>query len=312
MSQELVFFRYDILSRMRRRCLIPPRDSEFLGAGAGVSGAAPSQLLQPATQARADAMWGHLIMTLLQQSHLCPLPLLQQPIYWQYDHALQLYPLPHAVVVADSSPQAQHLHLGCHVFNPVITALPLHGPAEPPCVKPRRDPFADLMCHLPSTPFPFTTVQGSFADGCFAGYKPCSHEVEMNQMPRSGYTSTEYQYQDSPEEEQEEGGQGERGAVEVEEEAGEPSKRVRLEKMGTGREQEAEESADVGLVQDQEGSMQTAARRSLEQAGRGGGVFSGLQQQGERAQAAGRSMAASDDEGEPHGGQGARCVEAVE
>lgn len=37
----------------------------------------------------------------------------------QYDHALHLYPLPHAVVVADSSPQAQHTHQGCTVINPV-------------------------------------------------------------------------------------------------------------------------------------------------------------------------------------------------
>ena len=68
-------------------------------------------------------MWGHLALTLLQQSHLCPLPLLQQPIYWQYDHALHLYPLPHCVVLADTSPQAQHVHQGCNVFNPVSAHL---------------------------------------------------------------------------------------------------------------------------------------------------------------------------------------------
>ncbi|KAF5832409.1 DNA polymerase alpha/epsilon subunit B-domain-containing protein [Dunaliella salina] len=96
-SQQLVFFRYDILKRMRRRCIIPPIGGE---------------------SADADAMWGHLTLTLLQQSHLCPLPLLQQPIYWQYDHAMHIYPLPHAVVVADTSPQAQHNHQGCSTFNP--------------------------------------------------------------------------------------------------------------------------------------------------------------------------------------------------
>jgi hypothetical protein len=37
----------------------------------------------------------------------------------QYDHALHLYPLPNSVVVADTSPQAQHNHQGCSVFNPV-------------------------------------------------------------------------------------------------------------------------------------------------------------------------------------------------
>lgn len=64
-------------------------------------------------------MWGHLALTLLQQSHLCPLPLLQQPIYWEHDHAMHLYPLPHAVIVGDSSPQALREHQGCSVFNPV-------------------------------------------------------------------------------------------------------------------------------------------------------------------------------------------------
>jgi hypothetical protein len=68
-------------------------------------------------------MWGQLALTLLQQSHLCPLPLVQQPIFWQYDHALHLYPLPHAVIIGDSSPQAQYEHGGCTVINPVSGSM---------------------------------------------------------------------------------------------------------------------------------------------------------------------------------------------
>jgi DNA polymerase epsilon subunit 2 len=82
---------------MRRQCLLPPRED------AGSS---------------AAAMFGHLALTVLQQSHLCPLPLVQQPVYWQLDHALQLYPLPHLLVLADASPQAMHRHAGCLVVNP--------------------------------------------------------------------------------------------------------------------------------------------------------------------------------------------------
>ena len=119
---QVVLFRYDILKRMRRRCLIPPKDAgNWLAAGAPLQTQA-TQLTATApgsTQANAKAMWGHLALTLLQQSHLCPLPLQLQPIYWQYDHALHLYPLPHAVVVADSSPQCEYFHEGCKVFNPV-------------------------------------------------------------------------------------------------------------------------------------------------------------------------------------------------
>lgn len=152
-----------MLSRLRRRCLIPPKDlsapsglaTDFAatqtpakppggagtgaagaeaaagragagagpGAGAGVGSAGTQQALgltqASSSQATQRAMWQHLSLTLLQQSHLCPLPLLQQPVLWQYDHALQLYPLPHAVIVADGSPQESYTHGGCVVFNPV-------------------------------------------------------------------------------------------------------------------------------------------------------------------------------------------------
>jgi hypothetical protein len=67
-------------------------------------------------------MFTHLALTLLQQSHLCPLPLVVQPVHWMFDHVMQLYPLPHAVVLADTSPQASYKHEGCHVINPVSYA----------------------------------------------------------------------------------------------------------------------------------------------------------------------------------------------
>ena len=31
---------------------------------------------------------------MLDQAHLCPLPPLQRPVYWNYDYALRLYPVP--------------------------------------------------------------------------------------------------------------------------------------------------------------------------------------------------------------------------
>lgn len=86
------------MKRMRRKALLPPK----CDAAAGTS-----------------EMFGHLALTVLQQSHLCPLPLVLQPVYWQYDHALHLYPLPSVVVIADSLRQAEHSHRGCRVLNPV-------------------------------------------------------------------------------------------------------------------------------------------------------------------------------------------------
>jgi len=38
-----------------------------------------------------------LVATITHQSHLCPLPLTVQPIIWNYDHCLRLYPTPHTV-----------------------------------------------------------------------------------------------------------------------------------------------------------------------------------------------------------------------
>ena len=69
-----------------------------------------------------DALFEHLSVTLLQQSHLCPLPLEKQPIYWQHDHALRLYPVPDVVILADSStPAASFTFEGCTCLNPVST-----------------------------------------------------------------------------------------------------------------------------------------------------------------------------------------------
>lgn len=64
--------------------------------------------------------FAHLALTLLQQSHLCPIPLTAQPVHWAFDQALQIYPLPHALVLADGSAgQEEFRHEGCAVFNPV-------------------------------------------------------------------------------------------------------------------------------------------------------------------------------------------------
>jgi DNA polymerase epsilon subunit 2 len=67
-------------------------------------------------------MFKQLAMTLLQESHLCPVPLESQAVYWQHDHALALYPLPHLLVLADSVPPNSTTFEGCHCLNPVRIA----------------------------------------------------------------------------------------------------------------------------------------------------------------------------------------------
>jgi DNA polymerase epsilon subunit 2 len=60
----------------------------------------------------------HTIKTLLDQGHLSPLPLPSQPIYWKFDHSLCLFPLPDAIVLADSNVDSycQSYH-GCKQIN---------------------------------------------------------------------------------------------------------------------------------------------------------------------------------------------------
>jgi DNA polymerase epsilon subunit 2 len=57
-------------------------------------------------------------MTLLEQGHLCPLPLTVQPVYWDFDYALRLYPLPTVVILADDCDEYNWVYENCAVFNP--------------------------------------------------------------------------------------------------------------------------------------------------------------------------------------------------
>ncbi|XWS60801.1 hypothetical protein CRYUN_Cryun07bG0068500 [Craigia yunnanensis] len=93
-TQEIVFFRQDLLYRMRRSCLIPPSTEE------------------------TDDPFEHLVATITHQSHLCPLPLFVQPIIWNYDHCLHLYPTPNTIILGDRSEQKAFKYTGITCFNP--------------------------------------------------------------------------------------------------------------------------------------------------------------------------------------------------
>ncbi|KIX03904.1 uncharacterized protein Z518_07457 [Rhinocladiella mackenziei CBS 650.93] len=60
-----------------------------------------------------------LIKTLLDQSHLAPFAHSIRPVFWDHAAALSLYPLPSALVLADSEmPLFAITYEGCHVMNP--------------------------------------------------------------------------------------------------------------------------------------------------------------------------------------------------
>ncbi|TKY44872.1 DNA polymerase epsilon subunit 2 [Spatholobus suberectus] len=117
-TQEIVFFRQDLLYRMRRYCLMPPSTEE------------------------TDDHFQHLVATITHQSHLCPLPLTVQPIIWNYDHCLHLYPTPHTIVLGDRSQQKAFKYTGTTCFNTGSFAI----------------------------------------DSTFVAYRPCSQEVELSAL----------------------------------------------------------------------------------------------------------------------------------
>ncbi|CAH9061095.1 unnamed protein product [Cuscuta epithymum] len=117
-TQEIVFFRQDMLYRMRRSCIMPPSTDE------------------------TSDPFEHLVATITHQSHLCPLPLTVQPIIWNYDHSLHLYPSPHTIVLGDNCEQKAFKYTGITCFNPGS----------------------------------FST------DGTFVAYRPCNREVELSAL----------------------------------------------------------------------------------------------------------------------------------
>jgi DNA polymerase epsilon subunit 2 len=66
-----------------------------------------------------------LVKTVLDQGYLSPFRLVNRPVLWDYAGALQLYPLPTALVLADTEAPAFCItYEGCHVMNPGSVVAP--------------------------------------------------------------------------------------------------------------------------------------------------------------------------------------------
>jgi DNA polymerase epsilon subunit 2 len=100
-TKELVFFRDDLVSKMRRHTLLQPREEEEEG--------------DTSVQRQLSR---HAVKTVLDQGHLSPLPLSASPICWQHDHALRLYPFPDALIVGDRVEQYYENYEECDAINP--------------------------------------------------------------------------------------------------------------------------------------------------------------------------------------------------
>ncbi|KAI9724939.1 MAG: hypothetical protein M1812_000215 [Candelaria pacifica] len=156
-TQEVVFFRDDISSRLRRTAIRfrPPQnaddgisediDTEMSTAPTNPPGEVDEEtLIQgrmevdsevqaaashiPASKSKAASDAGpsnelltarKLVKAILDQGYLSPFPLSVRPVLWDHASALQLYPLPTALVLADAeAPPFTVTYEGCHVMNP--------------------------------------------------------------------------------------------------------------------------------------------------------------------------------------------------
>ncbi|SPR00932.1 unnamed protein product (mitochondrion) [Plasmodiophora brassicae] len=93
-TQEIVVFRDDICRRLIETCALPPN-------------------LEAET-----SLHRHVVKTLLDQAHLCPVHPTRQPVHWDLDHGLRLYPMPTMLVLADDAPAYESTYTACYVFNP--------------------------------------------------------------------------------------------------------------------------------------------------------------------------------------------------
>ena len=148
-TQEIVVFRDDVSGRLRRSALgFQPLNSSEAADGEDQE---PASDMPPAERQNGDSMEvdqalvaaeSHiptskgtkssssitsedvlsarkLVKTILDQGYLSPFPLSIRPVLWDYAGALQLYPLPTALVLMDpEAPPFAVTYEGCHAMNP--------------------------------------------------------------------------------------------------------------------------------------------------------------------------------------------------
>ena len=112
-TQEIVVYRDDILNRMRRQCVIPP-----IVRTTTKNDDDDDEEEEEDDEDVTSAVTEHLVKTVLDQGHLCPLPMNQVPVRWSHDASLRLYPLPDLLMMADHYDQYHSSYQGCAAINP--------------------------------------------------------------------------------------------------------------------------------------------------------------------------------------------------
>ena len=101
-TRHLIFYQHNSLALMQRHALLTPSTA-----------AATTRSTKSVSSEHR-----HYLHSLLSQSHLSPFTLDTQPVYWQYDAALSLYPLPHVLFLLDSCAPFEVDTDGCLCVNP--------------------------------------------------------------------------------------------------------------------------------------------------------------------------------------------------
>ncbi|TMW63259.1 hypothetical protein Poli38472_002200 [Pythium oligandrum] len=111
-TQDLVIFREDLHQKMHRHAILPVLPDEVTEANGDAMDVDSGN-----THAHVDIS-KHLVKTIIDQSHLCPMPLMAAPINWAFDSAMQLFPLPDVLILGDSTEQYQLGYSSVAVFHP--------------------------------------------------------------------------------------------------------------------------------------------------------------------------------------------------
>jgi DNA polymerase epsilon subunit 2 len=125
---ELVVYRDDISGRLRRSSVHfrenmnnNPSDTQAPAESEGmmIIDDDNNTTTKPLTPSPSTLAARKLVKTIIDQGTLSPFPITSKPVLWDYASSIQLYPLPTALVLADSEVAAfATTYEGCHVMNP--------------------------------------------------------------------------------------------------------------------------------------------------------------------------------------------------
>ncbi|KAJ5650020.1 DNA polymerase alpha/epsilon subunit B [Penicillium longicatenatum] len=128
---DIAVFRDDISSRLRRTAINMqtdndqsdatmqevPEDAIDVSLAPDIANQATG--VKPDAKAPATSAARKLVKTILDQGTVSPFPLPIRPVLWDHASAVQLYPLPTALILADSDAAPFCMtYEGCHVMNP--------------------------------------------------------------------------------------------------------------------------------------------------------------------------------------------------